>query len=34
VKEESEYGHGALGRTVAVWGPKLRAWLAAIPRRN
>lgn len=31
VKEEADYGHGALGRTVAVWGPRLRAWLESIP---
>src|SRR2546427_3392237 len=23
VKKEAEYGHGALGRTVNIWGPKL-----------
>ena len=34
VKEESDYGHGALGRTVAVWGPKLRAWLEGLPPRE
>ena len=27
IKEEAEYGHGALGRTVTIWGPKLRDWL-------
>jgi homoserine O-acetyltransferase/O-succinyltransferase len=27
VKEEAEYGHGALRRTVQVWGPALRDWL-------
>jgi homoserine O-acetyltransferase/O-succinyltransferase len=27
VKEDPEYGHGALGRTVTTWGPKLREWL-------
>ena len=32
VREESDYGHGALGRTVAVWGPKLRVWLEALPQ--
>jgi homoserine O-acetyltransferase/O-succinyltransferase len=33
VKEESDYGHGALGRTVAIWGPRLRAFLEALPQR-
>jgi homoserine O-acetyltransferase len=30
VADESEYGHGALGRTSQVWGPKLKAWLEGI----
>ncbi len=30
IKGEAEYGHGALGRTVNVWGPKLRDWLHQI----
>lgn len=30
IKEEAEYGHGALGRTVTIWGPKLREWLHEI----
>ena len=30
VREEREYGHLALRRTINVWGPKLRAWLAQI----
>lgn len=33
VKEESDYGHGALGRTVAIWGPRLRAFLETLPQR-
>jgi homoserine O-acetyltransferase len=32
VKEEAEYGHGALSRTINIWGPKLRAWLESIRR--
>jgi homoserine O-acetyltransferase/O-succinyltransferase len=31
VQEESKYGHGALSRTINIWGPKLREWLKAIP---
>ena len=27
IGEESEYGHGALGRTSQIWAPKLKAWL-------
>ncbi|PYV63768.1 MAG: hypothetical protein DMG95_05990 [Acidobacteria bacterium] len=27
IKEEAEYGHGALGRTMNIWAPKLRDWL-------
>jgi homoserine O-acetyltransferase len=35
IKEEAEYGHGALGRTVNIWGPKLRDWLHQIqPHRE
>ena len=30
VKEEAKYGHGARGRTVTVWGPKLREWLRKV----
>jgi homoserine O-acetyltransferase len=30
VKEDAEYGHGALGRTVTIWGPKLREWLKQV----
>ena len=30
VKEDSEYGHGALGRTVNIWAPKLRDWLKGV----
>jgi homoserine O-acetyltransferase len=30
IKEEAEYGHGALGRTVTIWGPKLRDWLRGV----
>jgi homoserine O-acetyltransferase len=34
IKEDAEYGHGALGRTANLWGPKLRDWLIGIrPRR-
>jgi homoserine O-acetyltransferase len=32
ITEEGEYGHGALGRTSQIWGPKLKAWLGSIPR--
>ena len=32
IKEEAEYGHGALGRTVNLWGPKLREWLKEVRR--
>jgi len=30
IKEEAEYGHGALGRTANIWGPKLRNWLREV----
>lgn len=30
VPEEAEYGHGALGRTVTIWSPKLREWLKQV----
>jgi homoserine O-acetyltransferase len=30
IKEEAQYGHGALGRTAKLWGPKLREWLQGI----
>jgi homoserine O-acetyltransferase/O-succinyltransferase len=30
IKEQSEYGHGALGRTMTIWGPKLRDWLIQV----
>jgi homoserine O-acetyltransferase len=30
VKEEAKYGHGARGRTVTMWGPKLREWLRKV----
>ncbi len=30
ITEESEYGHGALGRTSPIWGPKLKAWLESV----
>jgi homoserine O-acetyltransferase len=30
ITEESEYGHGALGRTSQIWGPKLKAWLEGV----
>src|SRR6266478_7127808 len=30
VQQEAEYGHGALGRAVNIWGPKLREWLLAV----
>ena len=30
VKEEAEFGHGGLGRTVGIWGPKLREWLMQV----
>lgn len=30
IAEESEYGHGALGRTSQIWGPKLKAWLESV----
>jgi homoserine O-acetyltransferase/O-succinyltransferase len=30
IKEQAEYGHGALGRTVNIWGPKLRDWLHTV----
>jgi homoserine O-acetyltransferase len=30
IKEQAEYGHGALGRTVNIWGPKLRDWLRTV----
>jgi homoserine O-acetyltransferase/O-succinyltransferase len=30
VKEEAKYGHGARGRTVTIWGPKLRDWLKQV----
>jgi homoserine O-acetyltransferase len=34
IKEEAEYGHGALGRTASLWGPKLREWLNGIRARK
>jgi homoserine O-acetyltransferase len=30
IAEESEYGHGALGRTSQIWGPKLKALLESV----
>jgi homoserine O-acetyltransferase len=30
IREEAQYGHGALGRTVNIWGPKLSDWLHQI----
>jgi homoserine O-acetyltransferase/O-succinyltransferase len=30
VTEEAKYGHGARGRTVTIWGPKLREWLKQV----
>jgi len=30
IKEDAEYGHGALGRTANIWGPKLRTWLREV----
>ena len=30
IKEQAEYGHGALGRTVNIWGPRLRDWLHTV----
>jgi homoserine O-acetyltransferase len=30
IAEESAYGHGALGRTSQIWGPKLKAWLEGV----
>ena len=30
ITEEGEYGHGALGRTSQIWGPKLKAWLESV----
>jgi homoserine O-acetyltransferase len=30
VKEDPEHGHGALGRTVTIWGPQLREWLKKV----
>lgn len=32
VKEEAAYGHGALSRTINIWGPKLRSWLENVRR--
>jgi homoserine O-acetyltransferase len=34
IKEEAEYGHGALGRTSTIWGPKLREWLNGVRARK
>jgi len=34
VTEEAAYGHGALSRTMNIWGPKLRAWLENIRRSS
>ena len=34
VKEEAAYGHGALSRTINLWGPKLREWLESIHRQS
>ena len=34
VAEGSEYGHGGLMPTIAVWGPKMRAWLEAREPQN
>jgi len=30
ITEEGEYGHGTLGRTSQIWGPKLKAWLESV----
>lgn len=30
ITEENEYGHGALGRTSQIWGPKLKAWIESV----
>jgi homoserine acetyltransferase len=30
ITEENEYGHGALGRTSQIWGPKLKTWLEGV----
>jgi homoserine O-acetyltransferase/O-succinyltransferase len=34
IAEDATYGHGALRRTIGVWGPKLRDWLRALPDRR
>jgi homoserine acetyltransferase len=34
VTDEAAHGHGALRRTFDVWGPRLREWLQALPRRD
>ena len=34
VKEEGAYWHGALSRTITIWGPKLQAWLENIHRSS
>lgn len=30
IKEEAEYGHGAMGRTMNVWVPRLKDWLKRV----
>lgn len=30
IEEEAKYGHGALGRTMSIWGPKLKDWLTRV----
>ncbi len=34
VREQFEFGHSALSRTVGVWGPQLKQWLATVPVRQ
>src|SRR5262249_43926683 len=34
IKEEASYGHGALGRTSPIWGPKLKDWLETIRKKK
>ena len=34
VTDEASHGHGALRRTIDVWGPRLHEWLRALPARR
>jgi homoserine O-acetyltransferase/O-succinyltransferase len=34
IKDEAAYGHGALGRTSPIWGPKLKEWLGRATGRK